>query len=185
RPGVGNPVAPAGMSRRRRQDLPSSWGTPSVRLPCSVDAGRTAVTRPLQCRSVAPGMCKAEAPATGLSTLNSTAFGLAVYASPPGLPHATQDSLPAAGQALLGGRSPAGLLRKVSECFLHLILLPRALLGATTSTAGTCGSAMVAPSPRLRSPADGWSGVARERSPTGCETRPSRRWPDTLVTPGP
>src|SRR5438067_13586485 len=34
RPGVGNPVAPAGMSRRRRQDLPSSWGTPSVRLPC-------------------------------------------------------------------------------------------------------------------------------------------------------
>src|SRR5262249_44084907 len=99
-----------------------------------VDAGRTAVTRPLQCRSVAPGMCKAEAPAKGLSTLNSTAFGLAVYASPPGLPHATQDSLPAAGQALLRGRSPAGLLRKVSECFLHLILLPRALLGANTST---------------------------------------------------
>src|SRR5262249_35550549 len=123
-----------GYSPRRRQDLPSSRGTPIARLPCSVDAGRTAVTRPLQCRSVAPGMCKAEAPATGLSTLNSTAFGLAVYASPPGLPHATQDSLPAAGQALLGGRSPAGLLRKVSECFLHLILLPRALLGANTST---------------------------------------------------
>jgi hypothetical protein len=56
RPGVGNPVTPAGMSRRRRQDLPSSWGTSIVRLPCSVDAGRTAVTRPLQCSSVAPGM---------------------------------------------------------------------------------------------------------------------------------
>jgi len=79
--------------------------TPVARLPCSVDAGRTAGTRPVRCRGVAPGMCKAEAPAKGLSTLNSTAFGLAVYASPPGLPHSTQDSLPAAGQALLGGLS--------------------------------------------------------------------------------
>jgi hypothetical protein len=86
RPGVGNPVAPAGMSRRRRQDLPSSWGTPSVRLPCSVDAGRTAVTRPLQCRSVA-----VERPFAGASTfhipgLHSMVFGLAVYASPGRLP---------------------------------------------------------------------------------------------------
>jgi hypothetical protein len=55
RPGVGDPVAPAGFSQRRRQDLPSSRGTPSVRWPCSVDAGRTAGTRPLRCRSVAPG----------------------------------------------------------------------------------------------------------------------------------
>src|SRR5262245_61492310 len=45
-----------GLSRRRRQELPSSWGTPIARLPCSIDAGRTAVTRPLQCSSVAPGM---------------------------------------------------------------------------------------------------------------------------------
>jgi hypothetical protein len=58
RPGVGHPVTPAGMSRRRRQDLPSSWGTPIVRLPCSVDAGRTAGTRPVKCRSVAPGSKK-------------------------------------------------------------------------------------------------------------------------------
>jgi hypothetical protein len=85
-PGVGHPVAPAGMSPRRRQDIPSSWGTPIVRLPCSVDAGRTAVTRPVRCSSVAPGMGKAEAPTKGLSTLNSMAFGLAVYASPRGLP---------------------------------------------------------------------------------------------------
>jgi len=56
RPGVGNPVAPAGIARRRRQDLPSSWRTPSVRLPCSVDAGRTARTRPLRCSSMALGM---------------------------------------------------------------------------------------------------------------------------------
>ena len=85
-PGVGNPVAPAGMALRRRQEIPSSWETPIVRLPSSVDAGRTADTRPVQCRSVAPGMGKAKAPAKGLSTLDSMAFGLAVYASPCGLP---------------------------------------------------------------------------------------------------
>ena len=55
-PGVGNPGLRPGLALRRRQDLPSSWGTPIVRLPCSADAGRTAVTRPLQCSSVAPGM---------------------------------------------------------------------------------------------------------------------------------
>ena len=54
------------------------------------DAGRTANTRPLRCSSVAPGPPSAEAPTIGLSTLNSTAFGLAVYASQSGLlrPHA-------------------------------------------------------------------------------------------------
>src|SRR5262245_37271505 len=46
------------------------------------------------------------------------AFGLAVYASPPGLPQSTQDSLPAVGQTLLGGLLPAGFQRKVSECFV-------------------------------------------------------------------
>jgi hypothetical protein len=45
-PGVVDPVSPAGISQRKRQDLPGSWGTPSVRSPCSVDAGRTARTRP-------------------------------------------------------------------------------------------------------------------------------------------
>ena len=67
------------------------------------DAGRTAGTRPLRCRSVAPGHRKAEAPTKGLSTLNSTAFGLAVYASQGRLPDTTQDSLPVAGQALRDG----------------------------------------------------------------------------------
>ena len=67
------------------------------------DAGRTACTRPLQCSSVAPGHRKAETPTLGLSTLNSMAFGLAVYASQGRLPDTTQDSLPVAGQALLDG----------------------------------------------------------------------------------
>ena len=65
----------------------SSLKTPIVRMPCSVDAGRTAGTRPVRCRSMAPGFGNARAPALGLSTLNSMAFGLAVYASRCGLPH--------------------------------------------------------------------------------------------------
>jgi len=57
----------------------------------------------LKCRRVAPGHRKAEAPTKGLSTLDSTAFGLAVYASQGRLPDTTQDSLPVAGQALRDG----------------------------------------------------------------------------------
>ena len=86
RPGVVNPVSPAGISPRRRQDLPGPWGTPIVRSPCSVDAGRTAGTRPVRGRGAAPGLRTARAPANGLSTLHSMAFGLAVSASPGGLP---------------------------------------------------------------------------------------------------
>jgi hypothetical protein len=54
---------------------------------------------------MAPGHRKAEAPTKGLSTLNSMAFGLTVYASPSSLPPPAQDSLPAAGQALPDGLS--------------------------------------------------------------------------------
>jgi hypothetical protein len=86
RPGVVDPVSPAGITRRKRQDLPGSWGTPCVRLPCSVDAGRTARTRPLRCSNAAPGIRTARAPTKGLSAFNSMAFGLAVYASRCGLP---------------------------------------------------------------------------------------------------
>src|SRR5262245_30931783 len=85
-PGVVLPGSPAGISRRRRQDLPGSWGTPIVRSPWSVDAGRTAVTRPLRCRGAAPGIRTAKAPTNGLSALHSMAFGLAVHASQCGLP---------------------------------------------------------------------------------------------------
>ena len=75
-----------GSRCRRRQDLPSSWGTPIARLPWSVDAGGTAGTRPLRRSGMAPGIRTVKAPAKGLSTLNSMASGLAVYASPGGLP---------------------------------------------------------------------------------------------------
>jgi len=84
---------------------------------------------------MALGHRTAKAPAKGLSTLNSMAFGLAVYASQCGLPRPTQNSLPAAGQAL-----PDGLFtRKVPmkgfrAVFLHLILPSQAFLGAIDET---------------------------------------------------
>ena len=87
RPGVVDPVSPAGMLPRKRQELPSSWRISIVRLHMfSPDAGRTACTRPLRCSNMALGKRKAKAPTNGLSTLNSMAFGLAVYASQDGLP---------------------------------------------------------------------------------------------------
>ena len=50
-----------------------------IRLRCSkpTPAGLLAPDQ-LQCSNVALGMCKAKAPTTGLSALNSIAFGLAV-----------------------------------------------------------------------------------------------------------
>ena len=112
--GQATPLRPVGIEAETA-GRPKFLENPHFRLPCSIDAGRTAGTRPVQCRSVAPGIRKAKAPTKGLSTLNSMAFGLAAYASSPGLPHSTQDSLPAVGQTLLDGLSPAGFLRKVSE----------------------------------------------------------------------
>ena len=77
-----------GFRRGANRVLPSSWGTPIVRLHMfQSDSGRTACTRPLRCSSMALGISKAKAPTKGLSKLNSMAFGLAVYASPGSLPH--------------------------------------------------------------------------------------------------
>ncbi len=100
---------------------------PAVPMPCSsTPAGPHApghygaATRPPLCpRRRLPRFIQ-------LSRLNRTALGLAVYASPGALPHKTQNSLPAAGQALPGGDwCPAGLLRKVSDM---IVLLSRAYL---------------------------------------------------------
>jgi hypothetical protein len=45
-PGVGYPVAPAGILPWRRQELPSSWGTSIAHLPMLFDSGGTARPRP-------------------------------------------------------------------------------------------------------------------------------------------
>jgi len=66
-----------------------------------------------------------------LSGLHHTAWSLAVYASPPGLPQeSTQDSLPTAGQALPGGIGyPLGLNTRFQR-YLHLIPPVQAFPGA-------------------------------------------------------
>jgi len=89
---------------RKRQDLPSSWGTLIIRLHMfQTDAGRTACTRPYSAAAWPLVITRQRLPRLGLSTLNSMAFGLAVYASRGRSPDTTQDSLPVAGQALLDG----------------------------------------------------------------------------------
>jgi hypothetical protein len=115
-PGVGHPVPPAGYLPRRRRGLPGSWGTP--RWTCPVlrprrDRARQAIAAPrrglpLRSRRRLPRISSFRGsiarPVHSLSTLRS-----------PGRPGTTQDSLPAAGQALPGGgRCPAGSQREVS-----------------------------------------------------------------------
>ncbi len=78
KPGVVHPVTPAGNLPRRRQDLPSSWRTPMIRLHMFFDSGRTACTRPIRSSSMAPASETAKAPCElSFSELNSMAFGLA------------------------------------------------------------------------------------------------------------
>ena len=54
KPGVGDPVSPAGISLRRRKDLPRSWGTPIIRLHMFFDSGRTASSDQARSSSMAP-----------------------------------------------------------------------------------------------------------------------------------
>ncbi len=102
---------------------------------CSVDSGRTAGTRPIKCRSVAPGVGKTEAPATGLSKLNSMAFRLAVYASPVGLP--TYDARLASGRwSSTTGRAlhPQDSYERFQICILTSLPPLPSLLGAIRHT---------------------------------------------------
>jgi len=101
-----NPVTPTGILPRRRQDLPSSRRTQMSVCTCSSTPAGLLTPDLIRSSSVAHAMTKAKAPCDlSISELNSMAFGLAVYASQSGLPSTTQDSLPAAGQALPDGLS--------------------------------------------------------------------------------
>ena len=139
-PGVRNPVSPAGNSPRSKQGSPKFLGNPDCPSAHVLsDAGGTACTRPLQCSSVALGHRKAKAPAKGLSTLNSMAFGLAVYASQCGLPqhHARLASGRWSGAT---GRAfhPQGSYERFQICFLTLHPPFPSLLGAIDVTEGMC-----------------------------------------------
>ncbi len=132
-----------GIRRGANRVLSSSWGTTIVRLHMfQSDAGRTACTRPLRCSSVALGHRRAKAPTKGLSTLNSMAFGLAVYASQCGLlqHHARLASSCWSGST---GRAshPQGSDERFQSCELHLIPLSQALLGAIDATDVGCAGA--------------------------------------------
>ena len=114
---------------------PKFLENPDVRLHMFSRLRRDCGTRPLRRRSMALDVGKAKTPAIGLSELNSMAFGLAVYASPRGLPRfdprlASNRWSDATGRA----SHPQGSYGRFQSDSLHLIPLPQALLGAITST---------------------------------------------------
>ena len=130
-PGVDNPVSPAGNCRgAKSRTLPSSWGTSMSVCTCS---------NPTPAGLLAPDHCGATAwplvierqrlPRLGLSTLNSIAFRLAVYASQCGLlqHHARLASSCWSGST---GRAfhPHGSAERFQSRQLHLILLSQACL---------------------------------------------------------
>ena len=141
RPGVGHPVAPAGMLPRKRQDLASSWGTPIVRLHMfsPTPAGLLA---PDHCGAAAwPLVCEQQRLprkvfrrsiawlSDSLSTLRRVRYLTT-----------TQDSLPVAGQALPDGLSTRKVPMKGFRFVSYISSSFPKLLAAITSTRGTCAA---------------------------------------------
>jgi len=137
RPGVGNPVSPAGNCRGAKVGLSQVLEESQLSV-CNVPNRRRqdCLHQTIKCSSVALGHRRAKAPTKGLSTLNSIAFGLAVYASQCGLlqHHARLASSCWSGST---GRAfhPQGSDERFQSCRLHLIPLSQALLGAIDVTA--------------------------------------------------
>ena len=91
------------------------------------DAGRTARTRPLSAAAWPLVIERQRLPRLGLSTLNSMAFGLAVYASPGSLPHHDARLASSCWSSSTGRAShPQGSDERFQSCRLHLILLSQA-----------------------------------------------------------
>lgn len=109
-PGVGHPVSPSGLTSVETTGSPKFLGAPIPLCTCSQTPAGHGIPDRLRNACVAPAIGTTKAPTTTtLSRLNSMAFGLAAYVSRCWLPVTAQDWLPGAGQALLGGLSPAGL----------------------------------------------------------------------------
>ena len=137
RPGVGNPVSPAGNAAEEASRSSQVPGEPQVSVCTCSNPTPAGLLAPDHYGAAAwPLVIQNKGSHEGLSKLNSMAFGLAVYASQTGYPATTQDSLPAAGQALPDGLSTRKVPTKgFKVASLHLILLSQALLGTRKSPA--------------------------------------------------
>jgi len=121
---------------RKRQDLPSSWGISIIRLHVFSPTPAGLLTPDHYGAAAWPPDPEVQRlPHLCLSTPNSMAFGLAVYASPGSLPH--HDARLASG-CWSGSTGwafhPQDSAERFQICFLHLILLSQALLGAIGAT---------------------------------------------------
>jgi hypothetical protein len=135
RPGVGDPVAPAGMLPRKRQDLTSSWGISIVRLHMFLPTPAGLLAPDHYSAAAWPLVCEQQRLprwvfrrsiawlSDSLSTLRRA-----------GHPTTTQDSLPAAGQALPDGLSTRRIPTKGFRFASYISSSFPKLLVAITST---------------------------------------------------
>ena len=107
---------------------PKFLGNPSCAYALFSDPGGTGRTRPLQCADVAPASHHHEgSPREVISGLNRTASARAVYASPGGSPHRTQDSLLVARPSSTRRDSdPRDSYERFPRCRLHQFPLSQA-----------------------------------------------------------
>ena len=135
RPGVGNPVSPTGMLPRKQQDLPSSWGTPIVRLHMFLPTPAGLLAPDHYGVAVWPLVCEQQR--LPRKVFRRSIAWLSDWLSTlrrAGHPNATQDSLPAVGQTLLGGLSTRRVPTKGFELLPYISSSFPKLLGAITST---------------------------------------------------
>ena len=123
-------------SLRKRQDLPRSCRTPIVPLPCSPTPVGPNTPGPLRRVDMAPAVSTTKAPHVGTFEAQSHGFGTrCLRFAVAGYPTATQDSLPAAGQALPDGLDhPQGSIEGFQICLLHLILPSHAFVAQGHNT---------------------------------------------------
>ena len=101
-PGVGHPVSPSGISLETT-GAPTFLGNPPVPMPCSPTPAGPIAPDPTRCGDAAPAKIKTKAPTTHSfrGSITRLRHSLPTLRRE-GRPSTTQDSLPAAGQALPG-----------------------------------------------------------------------------------
>jgi hypothetical protein len=129
RPGVGNPVSPAGILPRSEQGSPKFLGNHDCPFAhVLIRRRRDYLHQTVAVQQRGPSRAQVQwLPRLGLSTLSSMAFGLAVYASQCGLHRARLASSCWSGST---GRAfhPHDSTERFQSCKLHLILLSQACL---------------------------------------------------------